>query len=169
MSKKNKGNKILLRNEDGKFVGTETLEDGTTKICLVDSPMNAFDYKSLLFFFKKKKIIANAEKFLNTKLQEKKYVIVEKPDIYVVGKDGFYIKKKELVITKDTDVNNLTLEQMNVISGIPVNGDKDMKVVYYGLVEDKFQADQFKKERLAKKIIPKVEKMYGDGFKIELL
>ena len=94
MSKKNKGNKILLRNEDGKFVGTETLEDGTTKICLVDSPMNAFDYKSLLFFFKKKKIIANAEKFLNTKLQEKKYVIVEKPDIYVVGKDGFNIKKK---------------------------------------------------------------------------
>lgn len=169
MSKKNERNKILLRNEYGKFVGTETLEDGTTRICLVDSPLKALDYKSLLFFFKKKKIIANAEKFLSTKLEEKKYVIVEKPDIFVVGKDGFYIKKKELIITKDTDVNNLTLEQMNVISGIPVNSDKDIKVVYYGLIEDKFQADQFKKEKIAKKIIPKAEKMYGDGFKIELL
>lgn len=167
--KKNKGNKIFLRTEDNKLVGTQTLEDGTAKICLVDSPMEAFNYKSLLYLFNKKRIIANAEKILGTKLTPMKYVIVEKPDIYVVGKEGHYIKKKELIITKDTDVNNLTLEQMNVISGIPVNGDKDIKVVYYGITEDKFQADQFKKEKLAKKIIPKAEKMYGDGFKIELL
>lgn len=173
--KKNKGNSILLKNEDGKFVGTETLEDGTTRICLVDSPLKALNYKSLLFFFKKKKIIANAESFLNTTLQEKKFVIVEKPDEFVVTKSGKYLKKKSFVLSEETDVSKLTLEQFDALMQTP-EAEKDeegkiipRQIIHYGVVDELSEAEIFKDKRSAKKALAIINKSHGGDFKIEVI
>jgi HD-GYP domain-containing protein (c-di-GMP phosphodiesterase class II) len=175
MSKKNERNRVLLRNEYGKFVGIETLEDGTTRICLVDSPLKAFDYKSLLFFFKKKKIIANAEHFLNTKLEEKKYIIVEKKDEFVVTKSGMYLKKKAFVLSEETDVQKLTLEQFDALMQLP-EAEKDeegkiipRQIIHYGVVDELSEAEIFKDKKSAKKALAIINKTHGGDFKIEVI
>ena len=161
--KKNKKSIILTDGE--KYVGTKTGGD-ITEIILVDSALDAFDYNSLIFKLKKNKIIKNAEDKLGVKLQARNFVIVRKPEYYVITDGKFYIKKKELIVNKDTDVNNLTLEQFNVIGSLPRNEDKDVMIRYYGIVEHECEALTFKKEKEANKALVIVRNMYGEDFKV---
>ena len=161
--KKNK--KSIILTDGKKYVGTKTDGD-VTEIVLVDSALDAFDYNSLVFKLKKKNIIKNAEEKLGVKLQPRNFVIVRKPEFYIITDGKFYIKKKELVINKDTDVNSLTLEQFNVIGGLPRTEDKDVMVRYYGIVEHECEALTFKKEKEANKALKVVQNMYGADFKV---
>lgn len=84
--------------------------------------------------------------------------------MYVINNGEHYIKIKEMIIDETTNVNNLTLEELNVVSAIknPIVGKT--KIRYLGVVDDISLAKKYFKK--PKKHLKLVEQMYGEGWQI---
>lgn len=78
-----------------------------------------------------------------------------------------WVQKKILIINKDTNMNNLTLEQVGILSAIPKTIDGDTEIKYFGITDNKDEAEVFKFKTKAKKALKIVKDMYGKDFYIE--
>ena len=84
--------------------------------------------------------------------------------MYVINNGEHYIAIKEIIIDETTNVNNLTLEELNVVSAIkePITGKT--KIRYLGVVDNISLAKKY--FRKPKKHLKLTEQMYGDGWQI---
>ena len=84
--------------------------------------------------------------------------------MYVINNGEHYIAIKEIIIDETTNVNNLTLEELDVVSAIkePIVGKT--KIRYLGVVDNISLAKKY--FRKPKKHLKLTEQMYGDGWQI---
>lgn len=84
--------------------------------------------------------------------------------MYVINNGEHYIAIKEIIIDETTNVNNLTLEELDVVSAIkePIVGKT--KIRYLGVVDNISLAKKY--FRKPEKHLKLTEQMYGDGWKI---
>ena len=84
--------------------------------------------------------------------------------MYVINNGEHYVTIKKIFIDETTNINTLTLEELNVVSAIkePIVGKT--KIRYLGVVDDISLAKKYLTK--PKKHLKLVERMYGESWKI---
>lgn len=160
--------KKIVATNGSEYVGVEQVEGGL-KTCLVKTPTEALNYKIMILWVIKPFVLRKLKKQFGCDFEFKKFEIVTEEEskryAYVIAQNDHYIAEKSFVYNEDTNINDLTLEQLNALSAIGKEVSGNSFIKYLGVVDNVLYAQKY--DTKPKKHLKIAEAMYGDGWEIK--